>query len=96
MEPVRVSRLAFQRRQRLTYHEAGHSATFITPEDLLIAKLIAYRETESDKHLRDARGVLLAQWDDLDLEIMRRSASANDVLEQFEELLEITRREMDE
>ena len=90
------SRLAFQRRQRLTYHEAGHSATFITPEDLLIAKLIAYRETESDKHLRDARGVLLAQWDDLDLEIMRRSASANDVLEQFEELLEISRREMDE
>jgi len=51
------TRAAFQRRQRLEYDEAGHSATFITPKDIIVAKLIAYRETESDKHLRDARSV---------------------------------------
>ena len=60
------TRAAFQRRQRLEYDEAGHSATFITPEDIIVAKLIAHRETESDKHLRDARGVLMMQWGELD------------------------------
>ena len=50
------TRLAFQRRQRMAYDEAGHTADFITAEDIVIAKLMAYRDTGSDKHLRDARG----------------------------------------
>jgi len=82
------TRSAFQRRQRLEFDEAGRSATFITPEDIIVAKLIAHRETGSDKHLRDARGVLVMQWGELDLEVIRRSARANGVLEQFEALLE--------
>lgn len=44
------TRAAFRRCQRMEYDEAGHSATFITAEDIIVAKLIAYRETESDKH----------------------------------------------
>jgi len=90
------TRAAFQRRQRMEYDEAGHSATFITAEDIIVAKLIAYRETESDKHLRDARGVLMMQWGALDLEAIRRSARASGVLEQFEELWEAARREIEE
>lgn len=82
------TRSAFQRRQRLEFDEAGRSATFITPEDIIVAKLIAHRETGSDKHLRDARGVLVMQWGELDLEVIRHSARANGVLEQFEALLE--------
>jgi hypothetical protein len=31
------TRLAFQRRQRLVYDAAGHSATFMTPEDIVVA-----------------------------------------------------------
>ncbi len=90
------TRAAFQRRQRLAYDEAGHSATFITPEDIILAKLTAFRETESDKHLRDARGVLVMQWEKLDLEAIRRGARAARVLERFEELLEAARREIEE
>jgi hypothetical protein len=90
------TRTAFQRRQRLEYDEAGHSATFITPEDIIVAKLIAYRETESDRHLRDARGVLMTQWGELDLEAVHRSARAGRVLEQFDLLLEAARREIKE
>jgi hypothetical protein len=90
------TRAAFQRRRRLEYDESGRSATFITPEDIIVAKLIAYRETESDKHLRDARGVLMTQWGELDLEAVRRSARASDVLEQFELLLDAARREIEE
>ena len=90
------TRAAFQRRQRLGCDEAGHSATFIIPEDIIVAKLIAHRETESDKHLRDARGVLMMQWGELDLEAVRRAARAGRVLEQFDLLLEAVRREIEE
>ena len=89
-------RSAFQRRQRLEYDEAGRSATFITPQDIIVAKLIAYRETGSDKHLRDARGVLVMQWGELNLGAIRRGARANGVLEQFEALLEAVHRELEE
>jgi len=87
------TRAAFQRRQRLEYDEAGHSATFITPKDIIVAKLIAYRETASDKHLRDAQGVLMMQWGELDLEAVRRGARASGVLEPFEELLAAVEQE---
>jgi hypothetical protein len=90
------TRSAFQRRQRLEYDEVGRSATFITPEDIIVAKLIAHREIESDKHLRDARGVLMMQWGELDLEAIRRSARASGILEQFEALLEAAHRELEE
>lgn len=90
------TRAAFQRRQRLEYDEAGHSATFITPKDIIVAKLVAYRETESDKHLRDARSVVMMQWGELDLEAVRRIARASRVLEQFDLLLEAARREIEE
>jgi hypothetical protein len=89
------TRMAFQRRQRLAYDEAGHSANFITPEDIIVAKLIAHRETESDKHLRDVRGVLVMQWGELDLEAVRRSARAGGMLEVFEDLLEAARQEVE-
>ena len=86
------TRLAFQRRQRLVYDEAGHSAMVMGPEDVVVAKLIAHRQTGSDKHLRDARGVLVMQWGELNLETMRRAARASDIGETFEELLEAARR----
>jgi hypothetical protein len=53
------TRKAFQRRRRAESDAEGNAATFITPEDPVVAKLIAYQATESDRHLRDARGVLV-------------------------------------
>lgn len=89
------TRAAFERRQRLTYDAEGHAATFITPEDLILAKLAAFRETESDRHLRDARGVLVTQWGSLDLEAIRRGASGAGTLETFETILEDACRAME-
>jgi hypothetical protein len=37
---------------------AGRMASFISPEDVIIKKMAAYNEGESDKHLRDITGVL--------------------------------------
>ncbi len=40
------SRMAFQRRQQLEYDAEGGTAYFITAEDIVLAKLIAFRETD--------------------------------------------------
>lgn len=84
---------AFQRRQRMVYDEAGHSAIFISAEDIILAKLRAHQETGSDKHLRDAHGVLLMRWETLDVEAMRRRARAAGVSELLEGALEAAREE---
>lgn len=81
------TRAAFQRRQRLAYDTEGHTATFITADDIVIAKLVAHRATGSEKHLRDARGVILTQGDALDLAALRARAQAGGVLELLEALL---------
>ncbi|MBM4465711.1 MAG: hypothetical protein FJ014_09205 [Chloroflexi bacterium] len=47
-----------------------------------------------DKHLRDARGVLVAQWGELDLEAIRRGARAAGTREQFEAIFEAARCEV--
>ena len=90
------TRAAFGRRQRLVYDEAGHSGMFITPEDIIVAKLVAHRETGSDKHLLDAQGVLVILWGELDLNLIRRRARSAGVMELFERLLAAAREEIEE
>jgi len=85
------SRMAFGRRQRIEYIE-GHTAAFITPEDVVVAKLLAHKGTESEKHLRDALGVLVMQWGELNLDLIRRACRASGVLDTFEEIVETARR----
>ena len=86
---------AFHRRKRLRYDKAGHTATFITPEDIVVAKLLAFRETGSDRHLRDARGVLATQWGKIDLEEVKRRARAVGLLELLGEVIEAAQRGME-
>jgi len=87
---------AFERRQRLEYDEAGHSATFITAEDIVLAKLVAFQKTGSDKHLRDARGVLLMQWGLLNLEAIRAGAARIGMGNILDDLLVAVRRQLEE
>jgi hypothetical protein len=89
------TRAAFRRRQRLEYDASGRAAEFISAEDIIVVKLMAFQDTGSDKHLRDARGVLVTQWDRLDMEVVRRHAGAAKVLELLEELFEEVRRELE-
>ena len=89
------SRVAFTRRQRKVFNQAGAEAYFISAEDIVLAKLFAYQQTGSDKHLRDVKGVLVIQWGYLDLELIRRAASQRDQLVQFEQLQEAARREVE-
>lgn len=84
------TRMAFTRRQRVEYL-TGHSATFIAPEDAIVAKLVAHKNTRSDKHLHDAQGMLRVQGDRLDMELVRRASRASEVLDILEELIEVVR-----
>jgi predicted nucleotidyltransferase len=89
------SRAAFARRQRIVYDEInGRAADFAAAEDVLVAKLCAYQETGSERHLRDARGILVTQWGRLKLENIRRWARAAGVEETWQILLQVARREM--
>lgn len=90
------SQAAFQARQRMVYDSVGHTAMFITPEDIILAKLIAYGNTGSDKHLRDIRGVLITQWGELDLDAIRKQAQESNTLAQFELIFEEARREIED
>jgi hypothetical protein len=89
------TRMAFARRQRVEYL-AGHSATFIAPEDAIVAKLVAHKNTGSDKHLRDAQGMLRVQGDSLSMEFVRRTSRANEVLDLLEMLLDAVRLDGDD
>jgi len=47
----------FSRRQRVPFI-SGKSIFMATPEDIIIKKLIFYREGQSEKHVTDIRGIL--------------------------------------
>jgi hypothetical protein len=83
------TRAAFGRRQRIVYDEVtGRAACFATAEDIIVAKLRAYQETGSEKHLRDARGIVVMQWGRLNLDDVTRWAHAARVEETWLALLE--------
>jgi len=92
-EDLRV-RITFTRRQRIVYDEVtGRAAYFATAEDIIVAKLHAHQETGSEKHLRDARGIVVMQWGRLNLDDVTRWACAAGVEETWLALLEAARGE---
>jgi len=89
------TRSAFARRQRIVYDEVtGRSACFATAEDMIVAKLHAHQETGSEKHLRDARGIVVMQWGRLNLNDVTRWARAAGVEETWLALLRAVQEEM--
>jgi hypothetical protein len=52
-----LSRQMFENRRRESFQE-NKMAQFSRPEDVIINKLLFYREGQSEKHLRDIRGML--------------------------------------
>jgi hypothetical protein len=89
------SRMAFTRRQKMVFNQAGAEAWFISAEDIVLAKLFAWQQTGSDKHLRDVKGVLVTQWGDLNLDLIRRAADQRNLLAQLEQIYEAARRDVE-
>jgi hypothetical protein len=59
----------FRRRQEVPFE--GGSCWFASPEDAILSKLEWARLTESDRHLRDADGIVRVQRDRLDWTYLR-------------------------
>jgi len=54
----------------------GFTATFSPPEELILKKLLYYRDGGSEKHLRDIKAMLEISGDEIDVERVERGAEA--------------------
>lgn len=61
-----LSQEMFKNRRRESFRE-DKMASFSRPEDIIINKLIFYKEGQSEKHLEDIRGMLAISGDQFDL-----------------------------
>ena len=80
-------RLRLQRRQRLPL-TPDREASFARPEDVILYKLMYFRQGGSDRHLRDIAGIVAVSGADLDPEYLSRWAERLGVAD----LWEATRR----
>jgi hypothetical protein len=64
----------FDRRQKLPL-VPGREAYFARPEDVILYKLLYFREGGSERHLRDTAGILAVSGSDVDLDYVGRWAS---------------------
>ncbi|MEW6669409.1 MAG: hypothetical protein AB1512_29710 [Thermodesulfobacteriota bacterium] len=67
-------------------------AAFMSAEDIIVAKLRAFLETGSERHLRDARGVVVMQEGSLDLDALLQLAESAGVLDPLEQVLAALRQ----
>ncbi len=61
-------------RRRKTAFEPSVSGYVASPEDVIIGKLLYYRDGTSEKHVRDIRGILKVSGQDLDRDYIASSA----------------------
>ncbi len=61
-------------------------AYFSRPEDVIINKLIFYKEGQSEKHLRDIQGMLRVSGDQLDLPYIEMKAKELSLYSSWEKL----------
>jgi hypothetical protein len=67
-------RSQLSRRRRIEF-EPTISGYVAAPEDVILGKLIYFREGGSEKHLRDIRGIIKVSGDDLDREYLSSCAA---------------------
>ena len=77
---------AFSR--RISAKVLGIDVAVQSPEDTILSKLSWGKDSGSEMQYRDALGVALQQWENLDQEYLRRWAAALDVSELLEKVLD--------
>ena len=71
-------RTRFRRTRRLS-PDPTFEATFASPEDVILKKLVYFREGGSDKHLRDITGVVRVSGEELDWDYLAEWAERLEV-----------------
>jgi hypothetical protein len=93
----RIDRDAFARRVQLVYDlELERKAWFARAEDVIIAKLVAFHNTGSQKHAQDAHNVLAVNWHLVSFPQLAWSAKASGVQAELESMLEVVARDLGE
>ena len=72
--------------RRVTQHILGHQVYFVSPEDLVLSKLLWFRDGESAKQCEDIESILKIQ-KKLDLKYIKKWAKRQSTLGVFETLL---------
>jgi hypothetical protein len=80
-------RSRFERARRIQVGD-DFSASFSSPEDVILKKLEFYKLGESDKHLRDIAGVLKISGESVDRDYIARLAKELGVLDQWQMALD--------
>lgn len=75
----------FKRRLKINIYNAP--VFMSTPEDLIVIKLCWYRESNSQKHYEDVKGIFEIQSDKLDIEYITKWAKHFSVLDILEDIL---------
>jgi len=88
-EPTEFNRSRMARWRELPVMETG-KARFASPEDVILMKLKYFQIGESDKHLRDIRGMMRIQGDQLNLDCIAEWAERLSLVPQWQKVLEAT------
>ena len=76
---------ALERRRTIRTPEG--EVDILTPEDLILSKLLWHKKTGTEQQLRDVLGVMVAQWPALDRPYLERTAEELGVLDLLRPLL---------
>jgi len=79
------SREEFQRRQKSTIMDLD--IWVVSPEDVILSKLEWAKESESSQQFQDALGVMVVQYDSLDMDYLKKWAKELQIEESLEQLL---------
>lgn len=80
-----TSKEIFKRRRTESFDEK-RTASFSSPEGVIINKLIYYKEGKSEKHLGDIRGMLQVSGDKLDIAYIDRKTKELELYKYWEKL----------
>jgi len=72
-------------KRRLRRQISGKEVYIISPEDLILSKLLGYKETQSDRRLEDAKSILKTSR--VDLEYIKNWAEKQSTIKILEEIL---------
>ena len=73
--------------RRISANILGVEVTVVSPEDAILSKLEWSKESESELQFRDALGIAVVQWDNLDRDYLRKWARELSVENLLETLL---------
>lgn len=74
--------------RKINANVMGIDLCIVSPEDSILSKLEWSNESQSQRQLNDAMGVLMVQWDRLDFEYIRKWAKKLKLEDLLEQLLE--------